>query len=218
MRCCSRRPLATGHRQQRQRRAGGRRLGQRRARYAIGKTANRLGRAAGKTTDGVGGGVAHHTRQIFLHVPAHVVDQPGHLGRQLHVALHVDLRLVARHHTLRNGQRRMLGQRHGEFGQRAVRRALQQTGGGGGQREMEVAPLHAHRLALLPLQAFLRGGFLHQHMVEKNHQPILHFAHHPLRWMQLAQQRLQEVARGGDAVCARASGVVRRVCVHDLRF
>jgi hypothetical protein len=54
----------------------------------------------------VGRRIADDTGQIILHIPTHMVDQPVHVGRQLHVALDPDRRLVATQQGLRDHRRR----------------------------------------------------------------------------------------------------------------
>ena len=58
---------------------------------------------------------------------------------------------------------------------------VQEAGRRGLQCQVHVAPLHAHHAALLAHQPLHGFGLLHQHMVQQQHQPVLHLVDHPGR-------------------------------------
>jgi hypothetical protein len=81
----------------------------------------------------VGRRVADQAGQVFLGVPAHVVDQPAHLGGKLHVALDAHAGPLAAQRVLQQIQRRAVGHGQEQVGL-GHRRALAQAGRRGRQR------------------------------------------------------------------------------------
>ena len=73
-----------------------------------------LGQLPRKAREHVGGRVAHHARQVFFGVPAHVVSQPVDFSGQLHIAFNAHGRLVAPQRGLRQAKWRFLGDGQGE--------------------------------------------------------------------------------------------------------
>ena len=116
--------------------------------------------------------------------------------------------------VLRQRQRRGLGERDAEFRLGVGCATLQQAGRGGRQREVEVTPLDADRLALLTLQAVLRRRLLHQHVVEEQHQAVLQLVHHPVGRTDAAQQGLQK-AQGRSAAAVGAGRKIGGYIFHD---
>ena len=138
------------------------------------------------------GCVANQAGNIFFEIPADMVHQPVDFGRQLHIALDADGRLVAPQRNAGQRQRRGFRDVQLQIGRRALRRQVEQARRRHQQGHGIGAPLHARHAASLAHQAVHGFLFLHQHMVEKKDHALLHLVHQPLRRLRAGGQAVNE--------------------------
>jgi len=140
------------------------------------------------------GHVADHAGQIVLDVPAHVVDQPVDLGRQLHVADDLHGGLVASKRGAGNVEGGVVGDGERQLGHRAGRGQVEQAGRRGHQLHGHEAPLEAHHPPLLAQQPLLGLGLLLEHMVEEQDRAVLDLVDRPVRGLQALANGVEEIA------------------------